>query len=73
MKGFLFFFRELLCRKEVQQEAVFPCILTVLPQFVFNKKDPIVVGVLVQEGILKVGTPLCVPEKGVSRRMHACL
>ncbi|KAL8274724.1 hypothetical protein Esti_001329 [Eimeria stiedai] len=51
-------------KKEVQQEVVFPCILSVLPQFIFNKKDPIVVGVLVEEGFLKVGTPLCVPEKG---------
>ncbi|OEH78216.1 translation initiation factor IF-2 [Cyclospora cayetanensis] len=50
-------------KKEVGQEAVFPCILTVLPQYIFNKKDPIVLGVLVDEGILKVGTPLCVPEK----------
>jgi translation initiation factor 5B len=31
---------------------------------VFNKKDPIVVGVEVREGIAKVGTPLAVPSKG---------
>lgn len=55
-------------RKEVGQEAIFPCILSVIPQYIFNKKDPIVMGVVVDEGILKVGTPLCVPEKGVSNR-----
>jgi hypothetical protein len=30
---------------------------------VFNKRDPIVVGVEVVEGIAKVGTPLCVPTQ----------
>ncbi|KAL8428384.1 hypothetical protein ACSSS7_007244 [Eimeria intestinalis] len=60
-------------QKEVQQEVVFPCILSVLPQFIFNKKDPIVVGVLVEEGFLKVGTPLCVPEKGVRRERDILL
>jgi translation initiation factor 5B len=35
-----------------------------LPQHVFNQKDPIIVGVEVVEGILKVGTPLCVPAIG---------
>jgi translation initiation factor 5B len=36
----------------------------VLPQHVFNKKDPIVLGVEVTEGTLKIGTPLCVPSLG---------
>lgn len=35
-------------------DAVFPCILRILPQMVFNKKDPIIVGVDVEEGIAKV-------------------
>lgn len=46
--------------KEEEQEAarfdaVFPCILSIMPAAVFNKKDPIVVGVDVVEGIAKVG------------------
>ena len=41
--------------------AVFPSICKILPQHIFNQKDPIIVGVEVVEGILKVGTPLCVP------------
>jgi translation initiation factor 5B len=41
--------------------AVFPSIIKILPQHVYNQKDPIIVGVEVVEGILKVGTPLCVP------------
>ena len=44
--------------------AVFPSIVKILPQHVFNQKDPIIVGVEVVEGILKVGTPLCVPALG---------
>ena len=45
-------------RQSAVSEAVFPCILRILPQFVFNKKDPIVLGVDVVEGVLKVGTPI---------------
>ncbi len=37
-------------------EAVFPCILRILPTCVFNKKDPIVVGADVVEGIAKVSS-----------------
>ena len=41
-------------------DAVFPCILRILPNCVFNKKDPIVVGVDIEEGIAKVRvTPFC--------------
>jgi len=43
---------------------VFPCVLRILPQYIFNKKDPIVIGVEVVEGILKLGTPLTVPSTG---------
>ena len=35
-------------------DAVFPCILRILPACVFNKKDPIIVGVDIEEGIAKV-------------------
>jgi len=55
-------------RQRRQQEAaaiaVFPSIIKILPQHVFNQKDPIIVGVEVVEGILKIGTPLCVPALG---------
>lgn len=29
----------------------------------FNQKSPIIVGVTVTEGVLKVGTPLCIPMR----------
>jgi len=51
-------------REEAAAVAVFPSIVKILPQHVFNQKDPIIVGVEIVEGILKVGTPLCVPALG---------
>ena len=48
-------------KKEAMKKAVFPCILK--PVQVFNKKDPIVLGVDVLAGVLKIGTPICVPGK----------
>ncbi|XP_067646023.1 eukaryotic translation initiation factor 5B [Eurosta solidaginis] len=50
-------------REEFRSIAVFPCKLKILPQFIFNSRDPIVMGVMVESGIVKVGTPLCVPSK----------
>ncbi|KAK4022788.1 eukaryotic translation initiation factor 5B [Daphnia magna] len=50
-------------REEFKDVAVFPCKLRILPQFIFNTRDPIVVGVVVESGIVKEGTPLCVPSK----------
>ncbi|MCI4393775.1 hypothetical protein PGIGA_G00161290 [Pangasianodon gigas] len=54
-------------KKQKQEEfkhiAVFPCKLRILPQFIFNSRDPIVMGVTVEAGVLKTGTPLCVPSK----------
>jgi len=50
-------------KKQKEREAVFPCMLKIVPNAVFNRKDPIIVGVDVTEGILKVGTPLIVLDK----------
>ncbi|KAL3619782.1 hypothetical protein CASFOL_034694 [Castilleja foliolosa] len=50
-------------KKEAADEAVFPCVLKIMPNCVFNKKDPIVLGVDVLEGTVKIGTPICVPQK----------
>ncbi|XP_047334931.1 eukaryotic translation initiation factor 5B-like [Impatiens glandulifera] len=50
-------------KKEAAEDAVFPCVLKIMPNCVFNKKDPIVLGVDVLEGIAKIGTPICIPQK----------
>eukprot|EP00918_Siedleckia_nematoides_P093772 GHVU01205856.1.p1 GENE.GHVU01205856.1~~GHVU01205856.1.p1 ORF type:complete len:280 (-),score=78.91 GHVU01205856.1:300-1016(-) len=46
------------------KEAVWPCRLQIIPEYIFNKKDPLVFGVKVVEGAVKVGTPLVCPKKG---------
>ncbi|XP_004704400.1 eukaryotic translation initiation factor 5B [Echinops telfairi] len=54
-------------KKQKQEEfkhiAVFPCKMKILPQFIFNSRDPIVMGVTVEAGQVKQGTPMCVPSK----------
>ncbi|KAF9116381.1 hypothetical protein BGX27_003064 [Mortierella sp. AM989] len=47
-------------RKDQAPSAVFPCILKMVQGAIFNKKDPIIIGVDVVEGVMKQGTPLCV-------------
>jgi translation initiation factor 5B len=39
--------------------------MCVIPQYVFNKKDPIVLGVEVLEGTLRLNCPLCVPSLNI--------
>lgn len=53
-----------LCDMHAHSRTPLPSSLQILPTCVFNKKDPIVVGVDVKEGIARVGTPLAVPTKG---------
>jgi translation initiation factor 5B len=50
-------------REEFKHVAVFPCKFKVLPNFVFNSRDPIVAGITVTAGIIKTGTPICAPSK----------
>ena len=48
-------------RKAAEATAVYPVVLKIMPQHIFNKKDPMVFGVEVTEGVLKMGTPLVIP------------
>jgi len=40
------------------KEAVFPCVLKQVAQF--RRSDPIVLGVDVESGVIKIGTPIVV-------------
>lgn len=48
-------------KEESKMLAVFPCVLR--PVAVFNKKDPIVVGVDVVEGNLRLNTPIAIVKQ----------
>ncbi|VDK87249.1 unnamed protein product [Litomosoides sigmodontis] len=63
--SFLKYREELRLKRRRQNEhlAVFPCKLRILPQHIFNARNPIVIGVSVEAGQLKRGVPLCVPSK----------
>ncbi|TID21195.1 hypothetical protein CANINC_003475 [Pichia inconspicua] len=45
-------------RKANAADAIFPCVLKTLQ--IINKRNPMIIGVDVVEGVLKVGTPICV-------------
>ncbi|KAK6343333.1 hypothetical protein TWF730_010924 [Orbilia blumenaviensis] len=49
-------------RKETADLAVFPCVLRIVQ--VFHQRDPIVVGIDVVEGSLRIGTPIAIPKPG---------
>ena len=51
-------------REQNKNLAVFPCKIKILPNCIFNTRDPIVVGVSIEDGIVVPGTPLAVPSKG---------
>lgn len=51
-------------RDQFKSVAVFPCKMRMMPNHIFNSRDPIVAGVVVEAGIIRPGTPLCVPSKG---------
>src|ERR1700733_113899 len=45
-------------RKDAAPQAIWPCRLRVVA--VFTKRDPIILGVDIIDGTLRVGTPVCV-------------
>lgn len=47
-------------RKDAAPQAIWPCRLKIIA--VFTKRDPIILGVDIIDGTLRVGTPLCVAK-----------
>lgn len=51
-------------KEKARTNTVFPCVLKIIESNVFNKKNPLVLGVEVLEGTLHLGTPLIIlPSK----------
>lgn len=51
-------------RADMAPQAIWPCWMKIVPGCIFNKKDPIIVGVEILDGSLRIGTPVCVPARG---------
>ena len=54
-------------KKAAAAELVsFPCVLKIMPNCIFNKRDPIVVGEMSLKGIARVGHRFAFPARGSS-------
>lgn len=50
-------------KNAVRHLAWFPCRMSILPDAIFRKRDPIIMGVNILEGTLRKGIPIIVPGK----------
>jgi len=51
-------------RKDIHRHlVVYPCILNIIKDKIFNKKSPFIFGVKVIDGNLHINTPLIIPDK----------
>lgn len=51
-------------RKTLKSKAVYPCVLKIIDKnHIFHNSNPILLGVNVEAGILKIGTPICAFDK----------
>lgn len=48
-------------RKDFMEYAIFPCVLKTIQ--IINKRNPMIIGVDVVEGTVRVGTPICAVRK----------
>jgi len=45
--------------RKAKNDAVFPVVMKIDPKKIFHNKDPLICGVSIVEGQLRIGTPLC--------------
>lgn len=50
-------------KTEAKDDAVFPVMLEIDGKCIFRRQNPLILGCAVKEGQLRVGTPICIPEK----------
>ncbi|KAF4730882.1 hypothetical protein FOZ63_020900 [Perkinsus olseni] len=50
-------------QREEAAMAVFPCVVSIVPSLVLSRKPPLHLGLYVEEGVLRIGTPLCVASR----------
>ncbi|KAF9763668.1 Eukaryotic translation initiation factor 5B [Nosema granulosis] len=53
---------------EKEKEAIFPVELSIVQNCIFTKRSPLILGVKIERGTLKLGTPLCVFENDGSNK-----
>jgi len=49
-------------REAAKDIAVFPCAMKIYEQHIINARNPIILGVNVLDGQVRIGTPICVPS-----------
>jgi translation initiation factor aIF-2/yIF-2 len=59
-------------KRAVADKVVFPAMLTIIPEHVIHAKNPLILGVRVDKGLLRPGAPIVVPSrKGADGTMLA--
>jgi len=51
-------------KEEARKNTIFPCVIRFLPDHMYRDRDPIIMGVLVQAGVVRMNTPICVIKDG---------
>jgi len=49
--------------EEARRKSIFPCVLQFLPDHIYRDRDPIIAGVKVLNGVVKINTPLIIFKK----------
>ncbi|KRH93779.1 Translation initiation factor 5B (eIF-5B) [Pseudoloma neurophilia] len=51
-------------KKKTQSELIYPCKAQIIPQFIFTRRSPLVLGLEILEGKLKINMPLYYHDSG---------